>query len=211
MDLLLYHALDDVALLSTDLSDGLEVTMLNGEDVVIDLDPARINDESNILVDDGLVDILASNGVIHAIDTVLAPASLNNNIVDILAAGDDALFSTLVAAATAAGLVDDLSGEGPFTVFGEYMICRREIIPPQLSCLSSTILGLETCSFYWNSSPNLLIRMTQPHPMMHLTNYLQELSIVCSFQRIWTNWSKFSFCMFSKAMFILPVSSQEKS
>jgi hypothetical protein len=206
MDLLLYHALDDVALLSTDLSDGLEVTMLNGEDVVIDLDPARINDESNVLVDDGLVDILASNGVIHAIDTMLAPASLSNNIVDILAAGDGP-FSTLVAAATAAGLVDDLSGEGPFTIFGEYyMICRREIIPPQLSCLSSTI-GLKTCSFYWDSSPNLLIR----NPMMHLTNYLQELSIVCSFQRIWTNWSNFFFCMFSKAMFILPVSSQEKS
>ena len=120
MDLLLYHALDDVVL-SKDLVDGSEVSMLNGEDVVINLDPARINDDSKILVDDGLVDILASNGVIHAIDTVLAPASLSNNIVDI-AAGDDA-FSTLVAAVTAAGLVDDLSGEGPFTVFGEYMLC----------------------------------------------------------------------------------------
>jgi uncharacterized surface protein with fasciclin (FAS1) repeats len=120
MDLLLYHALDDVVL-STDLADGLGVTMLNGEDVVINLDPARINDDSIILVDEGLVDILASNGVIHAIDTVLAPTSLTNNIVDI-AAGNDA-FSTLVAAVTAAGLADDLSGEGPFTVFGEYMIC----------------------------------------------------------------------------------------
>lgn len=37
------------------------------------------------------------------------------NIVEI-AAGDDT-FSTLVAAVTAAGLVDALSGEGPFTVF----------------------------------------------------------------------------------------------
>ena len=120
MDLLLYHALDDVVL-STDLADGLGVTMLNGEDVVINLDPARINDDSIILVDEGLVDILASNGVIHAIDTVLAPTSLSNNIVDI-AAGNDA-FSTLVAAVTAAGLADDLSGEGPFTVFGEYMTC----------------------------------------------------------------------------------------
>ena len=33
--------------------------------------------------------------------------------------GDDQ-FSTLVAAVTAAGLVDVLSGEGPFTVFGKH-------------------------------------------------------------------------------------------
>ncbi|NRB00514.1 MAG: fasciclin domain-containing protein [Rhodobacteraceae bacterium] len=36
-------------------------------------------------------------------------------IVDIAAGNDD--FSTLVAAVTAAGLVDTLSGDGPFTVF----------------------------------------------------------------------------------------------
>ncbi len=36
-------------------------------------------------------------------------------IVEIAAGNDD--FSTLVAAVTAAGLVDTLSGEGPFTVF----------------------------------------------------------------------------------------------
>ena len=53
--------------------------------------------------------------VIHAIDTVLTPASVTNNIVDI-AAGNEA-FSTLVTAVTAAGLADALSGEGPLTVF----------------------------------------------------------------------------------------------
>ena len=45
---------------------------------------------------------------------VAAPASANT-IVDI-AAGDER-FSTLVAAVTAAGLVETLQGEGPFTVF----------------------------------------------------------------------------------------------
>lgn len=45
-----------------------------------------------------------------------APAFANGpDIVDI-AAGNEA-FSTLVAAVTAAGLVDTLKGEGPFTVF----------------------------------------------------------------------------------------------
>jgi uncharacterized surface protein with fasciclin (FAS1) repeats len=45
----------------------------------------------------------------------LPTVALADDIVDI-AAGNEA-FSTLVAAVTAAGLVDTLKGEGPFTVF----------------------------------------------------------------------------------------------
>ena len=37
-------------------------------------------------------------------------------IADVAMGNSD--FSTLVAAVTAAGLADDISGEGPFTVFG---------------------------------------------------------------------------------------------
>ncbi|MBI1264803.1 MAG: fasciclin domain-containing protein [Alphaproteobacteria bacterium] len=44
-----------------------------------------------------------------------AATPAEQNIVEIAAGNDD--FSTLVAAVTAAGLVDALSGEGPFTVF----------------------------------------------------------------------------------------------
>eukprot|EP01083_Nonionella_stella_P153903 495099_1 len=109
-DVLLYHALGS-EVRSTDLSDGLTATTLNGEDIIINLNPARINDHSNILVDEGLVDIEADNGVIHGIDTVLAPTSLSSNIVDIGMANDD--FTTLVAAVNASGLLDALSGEGP--------------------------------------------------------------------------------------------------
>merc|ERR1712176_743532 len=69
----------------------------------------------NILIDAGLVDVMASNGVIHAIGSVLTPTSLTSNIVDI-AAGND-MFSTLVAAVKAGGLADALMGEGPLTVF----------------------------------------------------------------------------------------------
>ena len=42
------------------------------------------------------------------------------NIVEIAAGNED--FSTLVAAVTAAGLVDTLSGDGPFTVFGKFCL-----------------------------------------------------------------------------------------
>jgi uncharacterized surface protein with fasciclin (FAS1) repeats len=61
---------------------------------------------------------MASNGIIHAIDSVLMPPSMNEptgTIVDV-SSGDDR-FSTLVEAIGAADLVGALSGEGPFTVF----------------------------------------------------------------------------------------------
>lgn len=70
-------------------------------------------------------DIEASNGLIHVVDTVLMPPSAREDasaeagrgktIVEI--AKGDQNFSTLVAALDAAGLADDLKGEGPFTVF----------------------------------------------------------------------------------------------
>jgi uncharacterized surface protein with fasciclin (FAS1) repeats len=58
-------------------------------------------------------DVEASNGVIHVIDTVILPA--DKSIVETAAGIED--FSTLVAAVEAAGLVETLSGPGPFTVF----------------------------------------------------------------------------------------------
>ena len=116
-DVILYHALTS-EVRSHDLVDGMTATTVNGEEITINLDPPRINENSNILIDAGLVDIEADNGVVHGIDSVLTPASISQNIVDI-AAGNDA-FTTLVAAVTAAGLGEALSGDGPLTVFGTY-------------------------------------------------------------------------------------------
>jgi uncharacterized surface protein with fasciclin (FAS1) repeats len=59
------------------------------------------------------VDIIGSNGVIHVLDKVMLPANLT--VVGVAQSLDD--FSILVEAVVAAGLVDTLSGEGPFTVF----------------------------------------------------------------------------------------------
>jgi len=61
-----------------------------------------------------VTDVAAANGVIHAIDKVLLPA--DKNIVQTAVASAPE-FSILVEAVTAAGLVDTLSGPGPFTVF----------------------------------------------------------------------------------------------
>ena len=102
---------------STDLSDGLSATTLNGQNITINLDSPHVNNDTNILITDGLVDIEADNGIIHGIDSVLTPVSVSSNIVGI-ASGDNR-FSTFVQAVTAAGAGGALAGEGPFTVFGK--------------------------------------------------------------------------------------------
>jgi len=58
-------------------------------------------------------DSLALNGVLHTLDRVMLPA--NRNIVQTAATKPE--LATLVAALTAAGLNDTLSGAGPFTLF----------------------------------------------------------------------------------------------
>jgi transforming growth factor-beta-induced protein len=65
-------------------------------------------------------DLQCANGVIHVIDRVIMPptgepAKQPATIVEAAVANED--FSTLVAAVKAAGLVETLTGEGPFTVF----------------------------------------------------------------------------------------------
>ena len=72
--------------------------------------------DGNVTVDGANVvktDIETSNGVIHVIDSVILPA--DKDIVDTAVAAGS--FKTLVAAVKAAGLVDALKGDGPFTVF----------------------------------------------------------------------------------------------
>ena len=60
-----------------------------------------------------VADVKASNGVIHAIDTVIMP--VDKDIVTV--AGEAGSFNTLAKALQAAGLVETLKGKGPFTVF----------------------------------------------------------------------------------------------
>jgi uncharacterized surface protein with fasciclin (FAS1) repeats len=80
---------------------------------------AMINDATIVATD-----VAASNGVIHVIDKVILPPAeeaeapadaMAMDIVDTAVAAGS--FTTLVAAVQAAGLVDALKGEGPFTVF----------------------------------------------------------------------------------------------
>lgn len=83
---------------------------LNGQrvDIMVKGDKVMI-DKANVVK----TDIACTNGVIHVIDSVILPET--KDIVEV--AGDAGSFSTLLAAAQAAGLVDALKGEGPITVF----------------------------------------------------------------------------------------------
>ena len=110
---LLYHAVAGVAM-STDLSDGMMVETLQGQDVTVTINAngVFINDAQVIIAD-----IMADNGVVHVIDAVLVPQepSIPTTVVDIIVNSPD--HTTLETAVIAAGLADDLSGDGPFTVF----------------------------------------------------------------------------------------------
>ena len=108
----MYHVLG-AEVLSTDLSNGLTATTLQGSDVTVTInaDGVFINNAKVTIAD-----IQADNGVVHVIDAVLLPpAPQPTTVVDIVVNSD--VHNTLEAAVIAAGLADDLSGEGPFTVF----------------------------------------------------------------------------------------------
>ncbi len=66
----LNHHLVEGKVMSSDLTDGMTLTTLNGDELVVHTDGETKVDDATILTPD----IEASNGVIHAIDTVLMPA-----------------------------------------------------------------------------------------------------------------------------------------
>ncbi|HOA21302.1 MAG TPA: fasciclin domain-containing protein [Anaerolineaceae bacterium] len=107
-DILLYHVANGKAL-AADVVGLSTVDTLNGIPVKVTVTDGKVFlNESQVVI----TDIAADNGVIHVIDSVLLPPK---DIVDI--AVEDGRFTTLAAALQAAGLVETLKGEGPFTVF----------------------------------------------------------------------------------------------
>jgi transforming growth factor-beta-induced protein len=124
---LTYHVVSGKVLAADVVAlNGQDVETVNGATIKVTVDGASVKvNDSNVTA----TDIEASNGVIHVIDTVLLPppaeptdttaaptsAPEPQTIVDVAVSNPD--FSILVEAVTAAGLVETLSGEGPFTVF----------------------------------------------------------------------------------------------
>lgn len=115
-DILLYHVVSG-KVMAADVTTLTSATTVLGKDVAIKVDMGNVYiNEAKVII----TDIETSNGVIHVIDAVLLPPTEEameekQSIVEIAVA--DERFTTLVAALTAAELVDTLNGEGPFTVF----------------------------------------------------------------------------------------------
>jgi transforming growth factor-beta-induced protein len=114
-DILLYHVVSGKVMASDVVKlESVDTVLGKPVSIKVDMGKVYVNDAQVIITD-----IEASNGVIHVIDTVLLPpadkAMMEKDIVDTAVA--DGRFTTLAAALTAAGLVETLKGDGPFTVF----------------------------------------------------------------------------------------------
>jgi uncharacterized surface protein with fasciclin (FAS1) repeats len=127
-DILLYHALEGEVSSEKALTLLGDVTMANGALAGLKAfeGDLYVNDDSKVIIPD----VVASNGVIHVVDTVIlgpwprgeeeiaigggGDESAGNSIVDI--AVNNGSFDTLVAAVVYAGLDDALS-TGEWTVF----------------------------------------------------------------------------------------------
>lgn len=128
-DILLYHVISGEISSEKALTALGDVTMMNGAPAGLKFFAGDIyvNDDSKVII----ADIDASNGIIHAVDTVIlgpwpkvaddssseaaaGTSSEAGTIVEI--AIGDGRFTTLVAAVVAADLADTLSG-GEWTVF----------------------------------------------------------------------------------------------
>ena len=119
-DILLYHVVPNAAVdaESAFALAGSTVTMANDDEVAISRDGERLFVNASEVI---ATDIGASNGIVHAIDTVLMPPpdaeeAPSLDIVETARAADG--FDTLVAALEASGLDAVLSDpDGTFTVF----------------------------------------------------------------------------------------------
>ncbi len=134
---LTYHVVAGTAAFSTDLSDGQMIETFQGENVGVSLqDGVFITDATETNAQVVLADVEASNGVVHVIDKVLLPQEVLDalaamslqTIVEIAVATDD--LSLLVGALgqADAGLVETLSGDGPFTVFAPTNAAFAELL-----------------------------------------------------------------------------------
>lgn len=126
VSVLTYHVVAGTTAFSADLSDGQNITTFQGEDVSINIKDGTVHvddatDENATVV---LADVEASNGVVHVIDKVLLPQAVLDaltpavpNIVETAQSVDDLSLLVDALIQADAGLVEVLSGDGPFTVF----------------------------------------------------------------------------------------------
>ena len=108
-DILLYHVYSGEVPASA-VTDGMLANMANGDNLKFGVNNGIVTvGNANVTI----ADVQASNGIIHVIDRVLSPPSLDVPAT----AQTTGIHDTLVAAVVQADLLATLQGTGPFTVF----------------------------------------------------------------------------------------------
>jgi uncharacterized surface protein with fasciclin (FAS1) repeats len=121
-DILTYHVVAG-RYTAADLTDGLMLTTVEGKQLKIGRSGGKVTVNGSAMVE--TADVISSNGVTHVIDSVLMPpagvmvggALMTPSLNIVENALNAKNVTTVVAAVKAAGLVETLSGKGPFTVF----------------------------------------------------------------------------------------------
>ena len=142
---LLYHvvpgrvtAADVVKLSSAKTAEGRSLTIRTADGAVF-VDNARVTTP----------DVMASNGVIHVIDSVLLPkeaAAKPKTIVQTAVAAGT--FKTLTSLLAKAGLVKTLQGKGPFTVFAPTDAAFAKVPKSTLAALGKDRAKLRSVLLY---------------------------------------------------------------
>ncbi|KAL8612741.1 hypothetical protein ACOMHN_033740 [Nucella lapillus] len=143
---LTYHVLSG-KVMSKDIQDELSVKTLNGQPIRFNIYPAdkpKLVTAQCAPIDLKKVDIEASNGVLHELTGVMVPPS--GNIVKATVGLKD--FSFLVKLLMKAGLVETLSGEGPFTVFAPTDAAFGKVDPKTLNYLLKNTTALKSVLLY---------------------------------------------------------------
>ncbi|MDP6199768.1 MAG: fasciclin domain-containing protein, partial [Candidatus Poseidonia sp.] len=109
-EILLSHVVAGTVL-ATNVSDCMTAETLSGHSLSFTVDDSVKVNGATVTTSD----VLASNGVIHVIDTVLTPTNVFNDLTR--TATCTGVHTSLVAALIQAELVETLQGDGPFTVF----------------------------------------------------------------------------------------------
>ena len=158
---LTYHVLPK-KVARADIPLGLPITTVQGAVFKIDAASADlvINDGRNRKSKIIATDIVASNGIIHAVDKVLLPPNLN--VVETALANPD--FSILVEAVSAAGLVDTLKTTSPITVFAPtnaaFAALLSELNLTKAQLLANTPLLTKVLTYH--VVPKLLLKAQLP-------------------------------------------------
>jgi uncharacterized surface protein with fasciclin (FAS1) repeats len=156
-----YHVLTG-QVLAGDIVDGMNAPTLEGKPLTFAINGGVTVNGAHVTASD----ILASNGVIHVIDQVLLPPAVDeqaegaamaataaptpavaaDTIADL--AGELSDFSTLLQAADAAGLLDDLSAAGPLTLFAPTNAAFDQLPAGTLDALLADEAALQNVLLY---------------------------------------------------------------